>query len=54
MKFKSTAVVVAVMVLATASSAQVFAADTDAGKPNPVKAAVAKAVGKVCAPMPTC
>ncbi|MDO9353580.1 MAG: alpha/beta hydrolase, partial [Solirubrobacteraceae bacterium] len=48
MKHSPTILVVAVMVLATAASAQAFADDNgDAGQPNPVKAAVAKAVGKV-------
>jgi acetyl esterase len=40
--------VAAVVALSAASaSSQVFAADADSGKPNPVKTAVAKAVGKV-------
>ena len=40
-------VAAAVALSAAACSNQIFAADTDPGKPNPVKTAVAKTVGKI-------
>ena len=44
---RATWIVGAIMLLSAAASAEVFAAETEVGKPNPVKTAVAKAVGKV-------